>query len=160
MDLKAAPSDTLERTLVLAWAGPAHCTQSRLRGSHTESLELFWLFGNASRATPMLCQTKRTFTHNKKTCLSMPLLPRPLDHATTHMFAHLSNHEPSQSAATVSSLSCHLHAHTCLLRKPCLRAQFFTRSSVRSKPSPLYIRPTNDASPSKRRRRDRHNNRW
>ena len=77
---------------------------------------------------------------------------RPPNHP--HAF-HLSNHEPAQSAAPVSSLSCHLNARTCLLRKPCLRAQFFIRSSVPKQPSPLYTRPTNDASPSKRRCRDR-----
>ena len=127
-----------------------------------ESLELVWLFGNASCATPMLCQTKRTFAYNKKH--ASPCL-FSLDHCTTrplnHPYVfHLSNHEPSHSAAPVSSLSCHLHARTCLLRKPCLRALSFMRSSVPTQPFPLYTRPTNDASTSKRRRRDRHNNRW
>ena len=135
MDPKAALSDTLERTLLLAWTRPAHHTQVCLRSSHARTLawrnwNLF--FGNAPCATPMLCQTKTTFS--RKTKHASPCL-LSLDHSTTHMFFHLSNHEPAQSAARVSSLSCHLHARTCLLRKPCLCAQSFIRSSVPTKPS-------------------------
>ena len=37
MDLKAAPSDTLEHTLMLALARPAHYTQVCLKGLHTRS---------------------------------------------------------------------------------------------------------------------------
>ena len=127
-----------------------------------ESLALVWLFGNASCATPMLCQTKRTFAHNKKHASPCLLslnhsTTRPLNHP--HVF-HLSKNEPLESAAPVSSLSCHLHARACLLRTSRLRAQSFIRFSVAAKPFPLYTRPTNDASPSKRRRRDRHNERW
>ena len=41
-----------------------------------ESLELVWLFGNASCATPILGKPRRTFSHKKKTCLSISPPPR------------------------------------------------------------------------------------
>ena len=49
-----------------------------------ENLKHDWLSGKALCATPMLCQTKRTCSHIKKTCLSMSSLPRLLHHPNTH----------------------------------------------------------------------------
>ena len=88
MDLKATPSDTLERTILLAWARPAQHTQVCLRGSHTRTLawrvwNFFWLFGNASCATPMLGKPRRTFSHKKKHASPFLLPPRPLHHPNT-----------------------------------------------------------------------------
>ena len=57
----------------------------RFTHTHTcmESLELVWLFVNASCATPMLGQPRRTFSHKKKTCLSISPPPRVLHHTNT-----------------------------------------------------------------------------
>ena len=62
MDIKAALSDTLERTLLLAWARPAHHTQVCLRSSHARTLaRRNWnLFGfSATHHVPHPCCVKR-----------------------------------------------------------------------------------------------------
>ena len=61
-----------------------------------ESLELVLLFGNASCAAPMLCQTKRTFSHNKKHASPFLL---SLDHSTTHMYLRNLRHPCLRSPA-------------------------------------------------------------
>ena len=127
-----------------------------------ESLELVWLFGNASFATPMLCQTKRTFAHNKK---NMPLhassssTTAPPDHSTTHMFStcptmNLRNlqHPCLRSPAICTRVPASFaslvfaHFHSCAFRHNTILSTLHSAN--------------NDASSSKRRRRDRHNNRW
>ena len=115
--------------MLLALARPAHHTQVCLRSSHARTMhgEIGTCLAFRQR---IMCHThvvsnEKNFLPQNKTCLSVPLVPRPLNHP----------HVPAQSAAPVSSLSCHLHARTCLLRKPCLCAQSFIRSSVPTKPS-------------------------
>ena len=89
MDLKAAPSDTLERTPLLAWARPAQHTQVCLKGSHTRS----HLHGEFETCLALwqsiMCHThvvsnEKNMLPQKKTCLSMSSLPRLLQHPNTH----------------------------------------------------------------------------
>ena len=166
VDMKAALSHALERTLMLALARPARYTQVCLRGSHAHA-HLHGEFGTGlAFRQRIMCHThvasnEKNFRLQQKNMhlhASSPSTPAPPDHSTTHMFSTC----PTMNLRNLqhpSSLSWHLHARTCLLRKP-LRALSFMRSSVPTQPFPLYTRPTNDASTSKRRRRDRHNNRW
>ena len=88
VDMKAALSHALERTLMLALARPARYTQVCLRGSHAHA-HLHGEFGTGlAFRQRIMCHThvvsnEKNFRLQQKTCLSMPLLPRPLHHPTT-----------------------------------------------------------------------------
>ena len=102
----------------------------------THTLTLAWrvwnLFGfSAKHHVPHPCCVKRKeLSPTKKTCLSMPPLPGTLHHPNI------------QQPECLSSPTMNLRN----LQHPCLRAQFFTRSSVPTQPSPLSFWPTNDTS--------------
>ena len=88
VDMKAALSHALERTLMLALARPARYTQVCLRGSHAHA-HLHGEFGTGlAFRQRIMCHThvvsnEKNFRLQQKTCLSMPPLPRPLHHPTT-----------------------------------------------------------------------------
>ena len=92
--MKAALSHALERTLLLAWARPAHYTQVCSRGSHTRTLawRVWNLFGfSATHHVPHPCCVKRKelspITKNMPLHASSPSTTAPPDHSTTHMFS-------------------------------------------------------------------------
>ena len=72
VDMKAALSHALERTLMLALARPARYTQVCLMA-----------FRQRIMCHTHVVSNEKNFRLQQKTCLSMPPLPRPLHHPTT-----------------------------------------------------------------------------
>ena len=92
--MKAALSHALERTLMLAWARPAHYTQVCLRSSHTRTPARRvwnWFGSSATHHVPHQCCVKRKepspITKNMPLHASSPSTTAPPDHSTTHMFS-------------------------------------------------------------------------
>ena len=138
MDLKAAPSDTLERTLLLAWARPAQHTQVCLRGSHTRTLaRRGWnLLGvSATHHVPHPCWVNREEPSptTKKTCLSLSSLPRLL-HSTNTQQAECLSTSPTMNLRN--------------LQHPCLRSPTICTRVPASFASPVFAHNSSHAPPS------------
>ena len=110
MDLKAAPSATLEPTLQLAWGRPAHYTQICLKRSHARA-HLRGEFGTCLA----LRQSIRCHTHvvpNEKSLLPQTVPLR----ASSPSTAPLPNHPNTHIISTCPTKK------LCNLQHPCVRS--------------------------------------
>ena len=166
MDLKAAPSDTLEHTLMLALARPAHYTEVCLKGSHTRShlhgeFETCLALWQKHYVPHPWCETKRTCSHKKKHASPCLL---SLEHCTTQPptcfppvpTMNLRNLQHARVFALHPSARSYLPPSQALSSRTILHTLLRPNTTLTT----LHSAIKNDASPSKRRRRDRHINSW